>query len=147
MNLEQALKIRRMRSDFLESLGLKMAMVKFIQDPADHFSSITGINRRQLGDVIKLVSRDLLDTRVEDLELSARTANCLYQSLLRPILRVGDLIMFTPYNLWGLKGFGRKCLREVMLLLDEMGLSLGAVHIDWASSPDSEKPTDMGKGT
>ena len=93
MNLEQALKIRRMRSDFLESLGLKMAMVKFIQDPADHFSSITGINRRQLGDVIKLVSRDLLDTRVEDLELSARTANCLYQSLLRPILRVGDLIM------------------------------------------------------
>ena len=46
--------------------------------------------------MIKLVSRDLLDTRVEDLELSARTANCLYQSLLRPILRVGDLIIGFP---------------------------------------------------
>jgi DNA-directed RNA polymerase alpha subunit len=122
-----------------------MAMVKFIQDPDDHYSLLVCRHHRRLGDVIKLVSRDLLDIRADDLELSVRTANCLYQSLLRPIVRVGDLIRFTPHNLLMLKNFGRKSLREVMMLLDEMGLSLGADHIDWEPSPDSAVPADITK--
>jgi hypothetical protein len=167
-------KIREIRTTFLVSLENELhdltsgsvrrkldhlALVKFpVNSSPNSFLQSESVE-------IRTVNRELLDKRVEDLELSVRTANCLYQpsvlegpppSLyylgsasrsrksrsLRRIHRIGDLIIFTPRDLLKLKNFGKKCL---MLLMNEMGLSLGAVHIDWVPSPDSAKPEDIGE--
>ena len=100
---------------------------------------------------IRFVSRELLDRKVEDLELSVRSANCMHWGSgdwqhPKPIERVGDLIMFTPQDLLRLKNFGRKSLKEITVLMAEMGLSLGAVHLDWEPSPGSAKPREIYKG-
>jgi len=92
---------------------------------------------------IQTVRRELLDKSIDDLELSMRSAHCLQSSLKKPILRVGDLIMFTEPDLLRTKNFGRKSLREVNEILESMGLSLGSVHIDWEPSPGSAKPEDI----
>ncbi len=100
---------------------------------------------------IREIKRELLDRKVEDLELSVRSANCMHWGSgdwqhPKPIERVGDLIMFTPQDLLRLKNFGRKSWKEIADLLAGMGLSLGAVHVDWEPSPGSAKPREIYKG-
>jgi Bacterial RNA polymerase, alpha chain C terminal domain len=108
------------------------------------FPAMSLANPSQARDMeIRTVKRELLDTMIDDLELSVRSANCLYRVREKPILRVGDLIMFTERELLRHKNFGRKSLREVNEILRSMGLSLGAVHVDWEPSPGSAKPGDI----
>ena len=89
------------------------------------------------------MKRESLDLAICDLELSVRSSNCLESAWEKPILRVGDLIRFTERELMKCRNFGRKSLREVTDYMARMGLSLGAVHVDWEPSPGSAKPGDM----
>ncbi len=74
-----------------------------------------------------------LNRRVEELELSVRSANCLQNANIRYI---GELVSRTEGEMLRTKNFGRKSLNEIKEILTEMGLSLG-MKIDGWTPPDS----------
>ncbi|MGH9076216.1 MAG: DNA-directed RNA polymerase subunit alpha [Acidimicrobiales bacterium] len=62
-----------------------------------------------------------LDLPIEDLELSERPRNCLKRA---QVNSVGELINKTEDDLLAITNFGQKSLDEVLVKLDERGLSL-----------------------
>jgi DNA-directed RNA polymerase subunit alpha len=66
--------------------------------------------------------RNLLRTRVDDLELSVRSSNCLRAA---NIQMLEDLVVRTEAEMLKYRNFGRKSLNEIGTLLEEMNLSFG----------------------
>ncbi len=66
--------------------------------------------------------RNLLKTRVEELELSVRSANCLRAA---GIETLGDLVRRSEPEMLEFRNFGRKSLTELHEVLGELGLSFG----------------------
>jgi DNA-directed RNA polymerase subunit alpha len=60
--------------------------------------------------------------KVDELELSVRSANCLQNA---DIKYIGELVQKTESEMLKTKNFGRKSLNEIKEILAEMGLSLG----------------------
>lgn len=60
--------------------------------------------------------------KVDELELSVRSANCLQNA---DIKFIGELVQKTETDMLKTKNFGRKSLNEIKEILAEMGLSLG----------------------
>jgi DNA-directed RNA polymerase subunit alpha len=60
--------------------------------------------------------------RVEELELSVRSANCLKNANIRLI---GDLVQKSEAEMLKTQNFGRKSLNEIKDILADMGLTLG----------------------
>lgn len=71
---------------------------------------------------------DNLNRRVDELELSVRSANCLANANIRYI---GELVQKTEAEILRTKNFGRKSLNEIKEILAEMGLSLGMKLDGW----------------
>ncbi len=65
---------------------------------------------------------DNLNRRVDELELSVRSANCLQNANIRYI---GELVQKSEMEMLRTKNFGRKSLNEIKEILTEMGLNLG----------------------
>lgn len=68
-----------------------------------------------------LLNRSLFKS-VNELELSARAANCLKNANIKTI---ADLVQKTESEMLKTKNFGRKSLNEIKKILADMGLSLG----------------------
>lgn len=68
------------------------------------------------------VLNELLLRRIDEMELSVRSSNCL-EAL--GIKYVGELVQMSEAQLLRTKNFGRKSLNEIKERLAEMGLSLG----------------------
>ena len=66
--------------------------------------------------------RNLLKTRVEELELSVRSANCLRAA---GIETLGDLVRRSEPEMLEFRNFGRKSLTELHEVLGDLGLSFG----------------------
>lgn len=66
--------------------------------------------------------RNLLKTRVDELELSVRSSNCLRAANIQTIQ---DLVTKTESDMLKYRNFGRKSLNEISTILEEMGLSFG----------------------
>lgn len=66
--------------------------------------------------------RKLLNTSVEELELTVRSSNCLKNANIRTI---GDLTKKTEEEIAKTRNFGKKSLSEIKEKLKEWGLSLG----------------------
>ena len=66
--------------------------------------------------------RKLLDTSVEELELTVRSSNCLKNANIRTI---GDLTKKTEDEIAKTRNFGKKSLSEIKEKLKEWNLSLG----------------------
>ncbi|KAA0251342.1 DNA-directed RNA polymerase subunit alpha [Acidobacteria bacterium ACD] len=64
----------------------------------------------------------LLDTNVEELELSVRSANCLKNAGIRSLR---ELVQKTEKEMLETKNFGRKSLNEIKEILREKGLAFG----------------------
>ena len=60
--------------------------------------------------------------RIEEIELSVRSANCLENA---DIKYIGELVQKTEAEMLRTKNFGRKSLAEIKQILSDMGLSLG----------------------
>jgi DNA-directed RNA polymerase subunit alpha len=67
-------------------------------------------------------SPDLLNTPIDNLELSVRSANCLMNA---NIEFVGELVQMTEEDLLRTKNAGRKSINELTELLGDMGLRFG----------------------
>lgn len=66
--------------------------------------------------------------KVDELELSVRSANCLKND---NIVYIGDLILKTEAEMLRTPNFGRKSLNEIKEVLASMGLSLGMDVPNW----------------
>ena len=76
--------------------------------------------------------RKLLETPVEELELSVRSSNCLKNANIRSI---GDLTSRTEEDIAKTRNFGKKSLQEIKEKLAEWNLSLGMT--DYSQLRDS----------
>ena len=72
-------------------------------------------------------NRNLL-RKVDELELSVRSANCLKND---NIVYIGDLVQKTEQEMLRTPNFGRKSLNEIKEVLASMGLSLGMSVPGW----------------
>ncbi|MSP82772.1 MAG: DNA-directed RNA polymerase subunit alpha [Alphaproteobacteria bacterium] len=66
--------------------------------------------------------------KVEELELSVRSANCLKND---NIVYIGDLVQKSEGEMLRTPNFGRKSLNEIKDVLTQMGLHLGMKIPDW----------------
>ena len=66
--------------------------------------------------------------KVDELELSVRSANCLKND---NIVYIGDLIQKTEAEMLRTPNFGRKSLNEIKEVLAQMGLHLGMDVANW----------------
>ena len=66
--------------------------------------------------------------KVEELELSVRSANCLKND---NIIYIGDLVQKTEAEMLRTPNFGRKSLNEIKEVLAQMGLHLGMEIPNW----------------
>jgi len=97
--------------------------------------------------------RALLDTPVEELELSVRSSNCLRNANIRTI---GDLTRRTEDEIAKTRNFGKKSLQEIKEKLRDRNLSLGmkdysvlkkmaSLEVKAAEADeDAEEPIDEG---
>jgi len=75
--------------------------------------------------------------RIDELELSVRSANCLENS---DIKYVGELVQRSEYTMLSeTKNFGKKSLNELKDILSEMGLSFGMNLQDFPSREELDK--------
>ena len=72
-------------------------------------------------------ARNLL-RKVDELELSVRSANCLKND---NIVYIGDLVQKTEQEMLRTPNFGRKSLNEIKEVLAQMGLHLGMEIPNW----------------
>jgi DNA-directed RNA polymerase subunit alpha len=68
-------------------------------------------------------TEDILFTSIDDMDLSARSLNCLRKA---EMLYAGDIIQKNEEDLLNLENFGKRSLLEIKERLEEMGLSLGS---------------------
>lgn len=85
------------------------------------------VESREAPQVAPAFNRHLL-RKVDELELSVRSANCLKND---NIVYIGDLIRKTEAEMLRTPNFGRKSLNEIKEVLAQMGLHLGMEIPDW----------------
>jgi DNA-directed RNA polymerase subunit alpha len=97
---------------------------RILQDQLNRCSS-TSRSRSQeprRRSVPELAFNPALLKKVDELELSVRSANCLKND---NIVYIGDLIQKTEAEMLRTPNFGRKSLNEIKEVLAQMGLHLG----------------------
>lgn len=87
------------------------------------------------------------DARIEELDFSVRTYNCLKKA---NILTIGELVQISEQDLMGIRNFGKKSLGEVKDKLAQLGLSLKKLGEESAvppggeaAEPKAEQPEDV----
>ena len=103
--------------DALASAGATLrALVQLVEEMSDEPEGLT------LGEAPAAASGSPdLDLPIEDLDLSERPRNCLKRA---QVNTVGELLQKTEDDLLAITNFGQKSLDEVIVKLDELGLSL-----------------------
>lgn len=81
--------------------------------------------------------RNLLKMRVDELELSVRSSNCLHAA---NIITLEDLVRKTEQEMLKYRNFGRKSLNELNGILSELGLSFG-MDVDKYKEQEEVKAT------
>jgi DNA-directed RNA polymerase subunit alpha len=85
-----------------------------------------GVEREVTG-AEPMINKNLL-RKVDELELSVRSANCLKND---NIVYIGDLVQKTEAEMLRTPNFGRKSLNEIKEVLANMGLHLGMEIANW----------------
>ncbi len=93
----------------------------------DHFAIFVNFNDTEVSSGEEMEEgdeqvRQLLNTPVEELELSVRSSNCLKNANIRTI---GELTKKTEDDITKTRNFGKKSLEEIKAKLEERGLTLG----------------------
>jgi len=113
----------------------------------DQLSIFINFEEEEEPEIIEAISEtpsfnENLNKRVEELELSVRSANCLQNANIKYI---GELVQKTESEMLRTKNFGRKSLNEIKEILTEMGLGLGMKIEGWnmPAGAASEEPAPM----
>jgi len=102
---------------------------RILQDQLNVFVNFEEPKREELAPSIpELAFNPALLKKVDELELSVRSANCLKND---NIVYIGDLIQKTEAEMLRTPNFGRKSLNEIKEVLAQMGLHLGMEVSGW----------------
>jgi DNA-directed RNA polymerase subunit alpha len=102
---------------------------RIIQDQLDIFLNFEEPKRDAAHEAVpELPFNPALLKKVDELELSVRSANCLKND---NIVYIGDLIQKTEGEMLRTPNFGRKSLNEIKEVLAQMGLHLGMEVSAW----------------
>jgi DNA-directed RNA polymerase subunit alpha len=102
---------------------------RIIQDQLQifiNFEEPKSIDRRESRDELPFNSNLL--KKVDELELSVRSANCLKNE---NIFYIGDLVQKSENDMLKTPNFGRKSLNEIKEVLSQMGLGFGMTVQNW----------------
>lgn len=80
--------------------------------------------------------------RIEEIELSVRSANCLENA---DIKYIGELVQRSEAEMLRTKNFGRKSLNEIKEILGEMGLGLGMKLEEFPSRKELDAMREAGE--
>ena len=94
----------------------------------DGLSSILEIDDKSKEEESEIKFNRNLLRKVDELELSVRSANCLRND---NIVYIGDLVQKSENDMLRTPNFGRKSLNEIREVLMQMGLNLGMDISDW----------------
>lgn len=86
-------------------------------------------------------NEDLLNKKIDEMELSVRSYNCLINE---GIKYIGDLVQKSELDMLRLPNFGRKSLNELKENLKVMGLSFDMKLDNWSPNELSKKKKDWG---
>jgi DNA-directed RNA polymerase subunit alpha len=102
---------------------------RILQDQLQLFINFDEPRQRVVEDVQDDLpfNRNLL-RKVDELELSVRSANCLKND---NIVYIGDLVQKSEQEMLRTPNFGRKSLNEIKEVLASMGLGLGMSVTGW----------------
>ena len=100
-----------------------------MQDQLSNFINFEEPEEEEVQEVLEDLpfNKNLL-RKVEELELSVRSANCLKND---NIVYIGDLVQRSEPEMLRTQNFGRKSLNEIREVLKIMGLELGMVIESW----------------
>ncbi|SMH45743.1 DNA-directed RNA polymerase subunit alpha [Mesorhizobium australicum] len=102
---------------------------RILQDQLSLFVNFDEPQKEQATEAVtELAFNPALLKKVDELELSVRSANCLKND---NIVYIGDLIQKTEAEMLRTPNFGRKSLNEIKEVLAAMGLHLGMEVPDW----------------
>ena len=102
---------------------------RILQDQLEIFINFEEPTKRQeITEQPDLEFNPVLLKKVDELELSVRSANCLKND---NIVYIGDLIQKTEAEMLRTPNFGRKSLNEIKEVLAQLGLHLGMEVPDW----------------
>jgi len=107
----------------------------------DHLNIFAGIDQEieimeeEEVDEEVLRIRNLLKMRVDELELSVRSSNCLHAA---NIVTLEDLVRKSESEMLKYRNFGRKSLNELNAILAELGLAFG-MDVDKYMEPEEVK--------
>jgi DNA-directed RNA polymerase subunit alpha len=102
---------------------------RILQDQLNVFVNFEEPRREETAPSIpELAFNPALLKKVDELELSVRSANCLKND---NIVYIGDLIQKTEAEMLRTPNFGRKSLNEIKEVLAQMGLHLGMEVTGW----------------
>jgi DNA-directed RNA polymerase subunit alpha len=102
---------------------------RILQDQLNVFVNFEEPKREEAAPSIpELAFNPALLKKVDELELSVRSANCLKND---NIVYIGDLIQKTEAEMLRTPNFGRKSLNEIKEVLAQMGLHLGMEVQGW----------------
>ncbi|MTI15691.1 DNA-directed RNA polymerase subunit alpha [Rhodobacteraceae bacterium RKSG542] len=102
---------------------------RILQDQLSIFVNFEEPQREVQEDTVaELAFNPALLKKVDELELSVRSANCLKND---NIVYIGDLIQKTEAEMLRTPNFGRKSLNEIKEVLAQMGLHLGMEVANW----------------
>lgn len=102
---------------------------RILQDQLQVFVNFEEPSRAQASEErLEFEFNPALLKKVDELELSVRSANCLKND---NIIYIGDLIQKTEAEMLRTPNFGRKSLNEIKELLTQMGLHLGMEVPNW----------------
>ena len=105
-----------------ESLSFAAKLLKDHLNVFGHAEQEMEIAEEEKVDEEILRIRNLLNMRVDELELSVRSSNCLHAA---NIVTLEDLVRKTESEMLRYRNFGRKSLNELNGILSELGLSFG----------------------
>ncbi|RYG79219.1 MAG: DNA-directed RNA polymerase subunit alpha, partial [Alphaproteobacteria bacterium] len=102
---------------------------RILQDQLTVFVNFEEPSKEKTTDAVpELAFNPALLKKVDELELSVRSANCLKND---NIVYIGDLIQKTEAEMLRTPNFGRKSLNEIKEVLAQMGLHLGMDVANW----------------
>ena len=102
---------------------------RILQDQLNVFVNFEEPKREEVSTAIpELAFNPALLKKVDELELSVRSANCLKND---NIVYIGDLIQKSEAEMLRTPNFGRKSLNEIKEVLAQMGLHLGMEINGW----------------
>lgn len=91
-----------------------LLFIKFEEEPVEESAEVVDQDLERI--------RELLGRSVDELELSVRSSNCLKAANLKSL---GELVRKTEADMLKYRNFGRKSLKEILDILEGMGLALG----------------------